>query len=60
MTLQDEAPALVLCFGASGGGREDLLLEAGGDLVVLFLFLGKVAEQLAGRSVRLVRVKACR
>ena len=30
---------------------EDLLLEPGGDLVVLLLFFGQVAEQLAGRSV---------
>src|SRR3984885_7983965 len=49
--LQNEAPLLVLVFAAAGRGGQDLLLEPGGDLVVLLLLLGQVAEQLAGRSV---------
>src|SRR3984885_1913230 len=49
--LQNEAPLLVLVFAAAGRGGQDLLLEPGGDLVVLLLLLGEVAEQLAGRSI---------
>ena len=49
--LQNEAPALALGFIVPDGGGQHSLLEAGGELVVLVLGLGEVAEQLADRRV---------
>ena len=49
--LQDKPPALVLGFVAPGGVGQHSLLEAGGELVVLVLVLGEIAEQLADRRV---------
>ena len=53
--LQDEPPALVLLFAVADGLGQQFLLEAGGDLVVLLLGLGEVAEQLADRGVGCAR-----
>ena len=50
--LQDKPPALVLRFARPGVVGQHLVLEAGGELVVLVLGLGEVARAACGSTRR--------